>query len=84
MRPFSTPLGRWLGVLALAALFATPALAQRTVTLRMNSATLADTIKADTEGKPQPTPQRLGGSLISQGESSHVYTSVRGPEPAPI
>ena len=49
MRPFSTPLGRWLGVLALAALFATPALAQRTVTLRMNSATLADTIKADTD-----------------------------------
>ncbi len=46
MRPFSTPL-RWLGVLALTACIATPALAQRNVTLRMNSATMPDTVKAD-------------------------------------
>ena len=46
MRPFSTPLGRWLGLAALAVGLASPALAQRTVTLRMNSATMPDTVKA--------------------------------------
>ena len=46
MRPFSTPLGRWLGVTALAVALASPALAQRNVTLRMNSATMPDTVKA--------------------------------------
>ena len=47
MRPTATHLGRWLGVAALAAVLATPALAQRTITLRMNSATMPDTIAAD-------------------------------------
>ena len=46
MRSFSTPLGRWLGVAALAVVLASPALAQRNVTLRMNSATMPDTVKA--------------------------------------
>ena len=49
MRPFQVPLWRWLGVAALALAVAGPALAQRTVTLRMNSATLPDTIRADQE-----------------------------------
>ena len=53
MRPFFTPIGRWLGVLALAACVATPALAQRTVTLRMNSATMPDTVKAGPEAGVQ-------------------------------
>ena len=49
MRPLQVPLWRWLGVAALALAVASPALAQRTVTLRMNSATLPDTIRADQE-----------------------------------
>ena len=47
MRPSFTTLGRWLGVAALLAVSAQPALAQRNVTLRMNSATMPDTIAAD-------------------------------------
>ncbi len=46
MRPsFATP-GRWLGVAALAVALAAPALAQRTVTLHLNTATLPDTLAA--------------------------------------
>ncbi|WP_420455167.1 T9SS type A sorting domain-containing protein [Rubrivirga sp.] len=46
MRPLYTHSARWLGVAALAVLLASPALAQRTVTLRMNSATQPDTVAA--------------------------------------
>ncbi|MEM1116357.1 MAG: T9SS type A sorting domain-containing protein [Bacteroidota bacterium] len=46
MRPFSTHTGRWLGVAALTVALAAPALAQRNVTLRMNSATMPDTVAA--------------------------------------
>ena len=46
MRSFSTPLGRWLGLAALAVTLASPALAQRNVTLRMNSATMPDLVEA--------------------------------------
>ena len=51
MPPLSTPrrfagTGRWLGLVALAAMVAVPASAQRTVTLRMNSSTMPDTLKA--------------------------------------
>ena len=49
MRSLSVLPGRWLGLVALALLVAGPALAQRTVTLRMNSATLPDTIRADAD-----------------------------------
>ena len=41
-----THCGRWLGVAALAVALSAPALAQRTVTLRMNSATMPDTVAA--------------------------------------
>jgi len=61
MRPFSTHLGRWLGVAALAAVLSTPALAQRNVTLRMNSATMPDTIKADATA----SGAQLRGGLVS-------------------
>ena len=47
MKPFLATPGRWLGVAALALLVSAPALAQRNVTLRMNAATLPDTIRAD-------------------------------------
>ncbi len=52
MPPISTPrrlagAGRWLGLVALVAMTALPASAQRTVTLRMNSATMPDTLRAD-------------------------------------
>lgn len=49
MKPFLATPGRWLGVAALALLVSAPALAQRNVTLRMNAATLPDTIRADQE-----------------------------------
>lgn len=47
MRPFFTPRGRWLGVAALAVVLAAPAFAQRNVTLRLNSATMPDTVSTD-------------------------------------
>ena len=49
MRPSLTHLGRWLGAAALLAVSVQPALAQRNVTLRLNSATVPDTIVADTD-----------------------------------
>lgn len=47
MRPSLATPGRWLGVAALVVALAAPALAQRNVTLRMNSATMPDTISTD-------------------------------------
>ena len=52
MPPISTPrrlagVGRWLGLAVALTAIALPASAQRTVTLRMNSATMPDTLKAD-------------------------------------
>ena len=49
MRTFFVTPGRWLGLVALALLVSAPALAQRNVTLRMNAATLPDTIRADAD-----------------------------------
>lgn len=49
MRTFFATPGRWLGLIALAVLVSAPALAQRNVTLRMNAATLPDTIRADAD-----------------------------------
>ena len=46
-------LGRWLGVAALGVALSAPALAQRTVTLRMNSATMPDTVAAGPEAGVQ-------------------------------
>lgn len=66
MRPFSTPL-RWLGVMALAACVATPALAQRTVTLRMNSATMPDTVAAGPAADVQVRGQLGSGTVLPGG-----------------
>ena len=49
MRPSFATSARWLGLAALVVALAAPALAQRTVTVHLNSATMPDTIKADAE-----------------------------------
>jgi hypothetical protein len=73
MRPlFATPrrlggVGRWLGVLALAAVVALPATAQRNVTLRMNAATMPDTIKADIAGNAQVRGALGSGTALPGG-----------------
>ena len=67
MRPFSTPLGRWLGLAVLAAAIASPASAQRNVTLRMNSATMPDTVKADASANVQVRGQLGSGTALPGG-----------------
>lgn len=49
MRPPLATLTRWLGVAAITVALASPTLAQRNVTLRMNSATMPDTVRADAD-----------------------------------
>lgn len=66
MRPFTT-LGRWLGVLALVATFAVPAHAQRKVTLRMNSATMPDTVAAGPAAGVQVRGQVASGTALPGG-----------------
>ena len=91
MRPFSTPLGRWLGLAALAVGLASPALAQRTVTLRMNSATMPDTVKAsaaagvqvrgqvttNNSGSTSPT-QLPGGNVIDWNGTTTIKPANNG------
>ncbi|PAP76567.1 T9SS type A sorting domain-containing protein [Rubrivirga marina] len=70
MRPTATHLGRWLGLAALAAVLATPALAQRTITLRMNSATQPDTIAADAAlAGAQVRGQVASGTALPDGNT---------------
>ena len=64
----STSFGRWLGLAVMAAAVAGPALAQRNVTLRMNSATLPDTIKADAAlAGAQVRGQLTSGTALPDG-----------------
>ena len=60
-------LGRWLGVLALAAMTAAPSLAQRTVTLRMNSATMPDTVAAGPAADVQVRGGLASGTALPGG-----------------
>ncbi len=67
MRPLYTHPARWLGVAALAVLLASPALAQRTVTLRMNSATQPDTVAAGPAADVQLRGQLGSGTALPGG-----------------
>ena len=67
MRPFSTLSGRWLGVAALAVALAAPALAQRNVTLRMNSSTMPDTVAAGPAADVQVRGQLGSGTALPGG-----------------
>ncbi len=67
MRPFYSLSARWLGVAALAVLLASPALAQRTVTLRMNSATMPDTVAAGPAADVQLRGQLASGTALPGG-----------------
>ncbi|MEM0963105.1 MAG: T9SS type A sorting domain-containing protein [Bacteroidota bacterium] len=70
MRPTATTFGRWLGVMALAAILATPALAQRTITLRMNSATMPDTVSSDAASAGvQVRGQVASGTALPDGNT---------------
>ena len=84
MPPISTPrrlagAGRWLGLVALVAMTALPASAQRTVTLRMNSATMPDTLKPDQalagaqiRGQLASGTALPGGGVIDWGSNTTV------------
>lgn len=84
MPPLSTPrrlagAGRWLGLVALVAATALPASAQRTVTLRMNSATMPDTLKpsqalagAQIRGQLASGTALPGGGVIDWGGNTTV------------
>lgn len=67
MRLTATHIGRWLGVATLAVAVATPALAQRNVTLRMNSATMPDTVAAGPAANVQVRGQLGSGTALPGG-----------------
>ncbi len=77
---------RWLGLAVAVVALALPAAAQRTVTLRMNSATLPDTLKADQvlagaqiRGQLASGTALPGGGVIDWGSNTTVRpTNVGG------
>ncbi|HEX8298776.1 MAG TPA: T9SS type A sorting domain-containing protein [Rubricoccaceae bacterium] len=78
--------GRWLGLAFAVMAIAMPASAQRTVTLRMNSATMPDTLKADqalagaqVRGQLASGTALPGGGVIDWGSNTTVRpTNVSG------